>query len=84
MILSIEGERSPLINNNLHGDLVMNRERIIDILCNMFNDYHNNTKTPAWLIDLHNESDNATLIARLENWRRNYPQQYARHATYVL
>jgi len=62
----------------------MNRARIINSLCAMFNQVHNNSSTPAWLMELHNSSDDATLAARMGNWMQNYPEEYAQHGVYVL
>ena len=62
----------------------MNRTRIIDSLCAMFNMVHNNPTTPSWLMELHNASDDVTLAARMANWMKNYPEEYAQHGIYIL
>lgn len=61
----------------------MNRTRIIDSLCAMFN-AHNNSTTPTWLMELHTSSSNEVLAQRMANWRENYPEEYAQHGIYVL
>lgn len=60
------------------------RKRLIDSLCAMFNDVHGNQITPAWLLELHNDSSDDVLLARMQNWRANYPQQYHQHGIYVM
>lgn len=62
----------------------MNRTRIINSLCAMFNMAHNNSTTPDWLIELHNSSTDDVLIARMENWRNNYPKEFVQHGIYVF
>lgn len=63
---------------------MLNRSRIIASLCTMFNAYHGNAETPAWLLELHHRSDDETLLARLGNWQANHPEQFSRHGLYVL
>lgn len=63
---------------------MMNRSKIINSLCAMFNDVHENQVALDWLIKLHNESDNQTLISRINNWRHNYPEQYNKHGIFVF
>lgn len=60
------------------------RHRVIASLCAMFDAYHGNDTTPQWLLDLHNSSDDATLLARLANWHHNCPEQWQQHGLYVL
>jgi len=60
------------------------RSRAIASLCAMFDAYHGNTVTPAWLLELHHRADDATLTARLSNWRQNHPAQWAAHGLYVM
>ena len=60
----------------------MNRQRIIASLCSMFEAEHGSV--PQWLLDLHHRSDDETLVARLANWRQNYPTHYQRHGLYVM
>lgn len=60
------------------------RTRTIASLLAMFNAEHELSESPAWLIELHNSSDDATLLARLSNWRANYPQHFAAHGIYVM
>lgn len=50
----------------------------------MFNMAHNNSTTPAWVMELHNASDDVTLAARMGNWMQNYPEEYAQHGIYIL
>jgi hypothetical protein len=63
---------------------MINRSRIIASLCSMFNAYHGNDTTPAWVLELHHASTDGMLVARLQNWRENYPEQYAQHGLYVM
>lgn len=60
------------------------RQRLIDSICAMFNDYHGNAVSPDWLLELMHTSTDDVLIARLNNWRRNYPEQFQRHGIYVM
>jgi ferric-dicitrate binding protein FerR (iron transport regulator) len=60
------------------------RQRVISSLVAMFNAEHNNSEAPAWLLTLHHTSDDATLLARLANWKQNYPQHFASHGLYVM
>ena len=62
----------------------MNRAKIINSLCKMFNQVHNNQTTPDWLLELHNSSDNDTLSARMGNWMRNYPEEFRAHGVYIM
>lgn len=62
----------------------MNRAKIINSLCKMFNQVHNNQTTPDWLLELHNSSDNDTLSARMGNWMRNYPEEFCVHGVYIM
>jgi len=62
----------------------MNRAKIINSLCKMFNQVHNNSSTPAWLMELHTSSSDEILAARMGNWMKNYPEQYAQHGIYIL
>ena len=62
----------------------MTRSRIIASLCAMFDAEHGNDQTPAWLLELHHRSTDAELLARLENWRVNYPHHHQRHGLYVM
>lgn len=50
----------------------------------MFNMAHNNSTTPAWVMELHTASDDVTLAARMANWMKNYPEEYAQHGIYIL
>ena len=63
---------------------MINRSRIIASLVAMFNAEHGTSTAPAWLLELHHRSDDATLLARLSNWRQNYPAHYQRHGLYVM
>jgi hypothetical protein len=58
------------------------RTRAIASLLAMFKAEHGST--PQWLIELHHRADDQTLIARLANWRTNYPALYAAHGLYVM
>jgi len=58
------------------------RQRVIVSLLAMFEAEHGST--PQWLLNLHHSSDDQTLIARLSNWRANYPQHFAQHGLYVM
>lgn len=60
------------------------RQRVIASLVAMFNAEHGNTEAPAWLLELHHRSTDDLLVARLANWRTNYPAHYARHGVYVM
>ena len=60
------------------------RNRVILSLVLMFCDEHELDSAPAWLLELHTTSDNNTLLARLANWRLNYPQHFANHGLYVM
>lgn len=60
------------------------RQRVIASLVAMFNAEHDNTEAPAWLLELHHRSTDAELIARLSNWRANYPAHYQQHGLYVM
>lgn len=60
------------------------RQRLIDSICAMFNDYHGNAVSPDWLLELMHTSTDDELIARLNNWRRNYPEQFQRHGIHVM
>ena len=60
------------------------RTRTIASLLAMFNAEHELSESPAWLIELHNTSDDATLLARLANWQQNYPQHFAAYGIYVM
>ena len=60
------------------------RQNVIASLVAMFNAEHNNTEAPTWLLELHHRSTDAELVARLTNWRTNYPQHYSRHGLYVM
>ena len=60
------------------------RTRIIASLLAMFNAEHELSESPAWLIELHNTSDDVTLLARLANWQQNYPQHFTAHGIYVM
>jgi hypothetical protein len=62
----------------------MNRARIIASLCAMFDAYHGNSETPTWMLELQHRADDQTLLARLANWRQNYPEQWAQHGIYVM
>lgn len=62
----------------------MNRTRIIDSLCAMFNMAHNNSTTPSWLMELHLSSSDEILAQRMANWMENYPAEYAKHGIYIL
>lgn len=63
---------------------MIDRDRIIASLIAMFNAEHGNVTTPTWLVELHHRSDDATLLARMDNWRQNYPQHFQRHGLYVM
>jgi hypothetical protein len=58
------------------------RQRAIASLLAMFKAEHGSTR--QWLLNLHHSADDQTLIARLSNWRANYPQHYAQHGLYVM
>ena len=58
------------------------RQRVIASLLAMFKAEHGST--PQWLIDLHHRSSDDLLVARLTNWRANYPAHYSRHGLYVM
>jgi hypothetical protein len=60
------------------------RTRAIASLCAMFNDYHGNDLTPAWVLELHHRSTDEEIAQRLSTWRENYPEQFARFGTYVM
>ena len=60
------------------------RQRLIDSLCAMFNEYHGNETTPNWLLCLHDMSSDEMLIARMANWQANYPELWQRHGIYVM
>lgn len=60
------------------------RQRLIDSICAMFNEYHGNAVSPDWLLELMHTSTDDVLIARLNNWRANYPEQWQRHGIYVM
>lgn len=60
------------------------RTRTIASLLAMFNAEHQLSESPSWLLELHSNSDDATLLARLTNWRTNYPQHFAAHGIYVM
>jgi hypothetical protein len=62
------------------------RSKVIASLCAMFNDYHGNDVTPDWVLDLHHQTNDGDLVARLGNWRRNHPNEFARHgySLYVM
>lgn len=62
----------------------MNRARIINSLCAMFNMANDLSFTPAWVMELHNASDDVTLAARMANWMKNYPAEYAEHGIYIM
>ncbi len=62
----------------------MNRAKIINSLCKMFNKVHNNSTAPDWLLELHNSSDNDTLSARMGNWMVNYPEEFKAHGVYIM
>ena len=61
---------------------MINRNRVIASLLAMFKAEHGST--PAWLVDLHHRADDATLIARLNNWCANYPEHWVKHGIYVM
>ena len=61
---------------------MINRNRVIASLLAMFEAEHGSI--PQWLVELHHRADDDTLIARLANWRANYPALYAAHGTYVM
>jgi hypothetical protein len=61
---------------------MINRARVIASLLAMFKAEHGST--PQWLLELHHRSDDETLVARLANWRTNYPAHYQRHGLYVM
>jgi len=58
------------------------RSRAIASLLAMFQAEHGSI--PQWLIELHHRADDQTLLARLANWRINYPAHYAAHGLYVM
>ena len=62
----------------------MNRARIINSLCAMFNMANDLSSTPAWVMELHTSSDDVTLAARMGNWMQNYPEEFARHGIYIM
>jgi hypothetical protein len=61
---------------------MIDRNRIITSLLLMFQAEHGSI--PTWLVQLHHTADDATLIARLANWRQNYPAHYQQHGVYVM
>jgi len=61
---------------------MINRSRIIASLLTMFTAEHGTC--PQWLVDLHHRSDDETLVARLANWRQNYPNHYQQYGIYVM
>ena len=63
---------------------MINRQRIIASLCAMFNSVHGNAQAPTWLLTLHHGSSDEVLVARLANWRANYPAEYQQHGIYVM
>ena len=75
MILSVQTKRTMTTTT---------RQRAIAALCSMFNAEHGNSETPTWLLELHHRSTDADLLARLENWKANYPQHFARFGFYVM
>jgi hypothetical protein len=62
----------------------MNRARIINSICAMFNQVHNNSSTPEWMMELQNSASDEVLAARMGNWMRNYPEEFAQHGIYIL
>lgn len=60
------------------------RQRLIDSICAMFNEYHGNAVSPDWLLELQHNSTDEELIVRLSNWRANYPELWQRHGIYVM
>lgn len=61
---------------------MINRSRVISSLLMMFTAEHGTC--PDWLVKLQNDADDATLIARLANWRINYPHHYQQYGVYVM
>ena len=61
---------------------MINRTRIIASLLAMFKAEHGSI--PTWLVQLHHTASDETLIARLSNWRQNYPAHYQQHGVYVM
>ena len=78
---------SPATDSSLklfsHYFITMNT-RVIDSICAMFNDYHGNETTPSWVMELLTQSLPEENIQRLNNWRRNYPEQWQRYGIYVM
>ena len=61
---------------------MINRARIIASLLAMFEAEHGSI--PAWLVQLHHTASDDLLVARLANWRTNYPTHYQQHGLYVM
>ena len=61
---------------------MIDRNRIITSLLLMFKAEHG--AIPTWLVQLHHTASDETLIARLSNWRQNYPAHYQQHGVYVM
>ena len=62
----------------------MNRSKIINSLCAMFNDVHENQVAPDWVVQQYQELTNETLLCIMNNWRHNYPEQYNKHGIFVF
>jgi hypothetical protein len=62
----------------------MLRQRLIDSMCSMSDEFHGNATTPDWLLKLHGSASTATLIERMSNWRHHHPELFAKHGVYVL
>lgn len=60
------------------------RQKLIKSIFAMFNDYHGNETTPNWLQLMTEKCADDELIARMQNWRRNYPELWQRHGIYVM
>ncbi|UNH61133.1 hypothetical protein SSZBM1_16 [Synechococcus phage S-SZBM1] len=61
---------------------MINRSRVISSLLQMFQAEHGTI--PTWLVQLHHSATDDLLIARLANWRANYPAHYQQHGIYVM
>ena len=61
---------------------MIDRARTITSLLLMFQAEHGSI--PTWLVQLHHTASDEVLIARLANWRQNYPAHYQQHGVYVM
>lgn len=62
----------------------MLRTRLIASVQAMFNEFHGNSASPDWLVDMYARLTDTELAQALNNWRRHHPELYARHGVYVL